>query len=155
KSRTTRQRRDEEEQEKEKAGQERHRNELRRARFWLKFVSAAAVILLVLLTQAFVSYRLAKASERESKAMELEAIAQQSLAEDPERSIRLAVQAVNATFHFRKSIVPAAEDTLHQAILSSLVRLTLRGHSSSVTGVGFSSDGKRLATASEDGTAKV
>jgi WD40 repeat protein len=44
---------------------------------------------------------------------------------------------------------------LHQAILSSLVRLTLRGHSKVVLGVAFSPDGKRLATASGDNTAKV
>jgi WD40 repeat protein len=44
---------------------------------------------------------------------------------------------------------------MHQAILSSQVRATLRGHADSVTGVAFSPDGKRLATASWDYTAKV
>ena len=33
--------------------------------------------------------------------------------------------------------------------------LTLRGHSGSVNGVAYSPDGKRLATASQDGTVQV
>ena len=57
---------------------------------------------------------------------------------------------MNATLCFGRPPVPAAEQALHQAILSSPVRVTLRGHSTSVHGVAFSPDGKRLATASAE-----
>jgi WD40 repeat protein len=109
-------------------------------------------------------YRAPKADEnaavaeremRESKARELAAFSVDGLTEDPERSILLGMQAVNATLRFGQQPVPAAEEALHRAILSSQVRLTLRGHSNSVTSVAFSPDGKRIATASDDKTAKV
>ena len=83
------------------------------------------------------------------------AFSTESLNDDPEKSILLGMQAVNATLQFGQPPVPAAEEALHQAILSSQVRMTLRGHSGTVVGVAYSPDGKRLATASDDETAKV
>jgi WD40 repeat protein len=97
----------------------------------------------------------AQRNARESKARELAALANESLNEDPERSILLGMQAMNATLRYGQPSLPAAEDALRQAILSSQVRLTLRGHAGFVDGVAFSPDGKRLATASWDSTAKV
>jgi uncharacterized protein with WD repeat len=97
----------------------------------------------------------AQRNARESRARELAAFSAESLRDDPEKSILLGMQAVNPTLQFGQPPVPAAEDALHQAILSSQVRMTLRGHSSVVEGVAFSPDGKLIATASEDQTAKV
>ena len=74
---------------------------------------------------------------------------------DPEKSILLAMQAVNATVGFSLPPVPAATTTLHSAILGSQVRMTLRGHEHGVNSVAFSPDGRRLATASDDQTAKI
>jgi hypothetical protein len=54
------------------------------------------------------------------------------------------MQAVNATLRFGQSPLQAAEETLLQAILSSQVRLTLRGHTGGVNGVAYSPDGKRI-----------
>jgi WD40 repeat protein len=125
-------------------------------------VSAAASVFLVLAVAAVVfavqanrQTRLAQSNARQSRGREVAAYATQSLDDDPEKSILLAMQAVNATLRFGQRPVPAAEEALHQAILSSQVRVTLRGHSYSVYGVAFSPDGKRLATASGDQTAKV
>jgi len=97
----------------------------------------------------------AQRNARESKARELAAFAIGSLREDPEKSIVLGMYAVNATLRFGEAPLPAAEDSLHQAILSSFVRLTLRGHTDVVSDVVFSPDGKRIATSSWDKTAKV
>ena len=97
----------------------------------------------------------AQLNANESKARELAAFATESLGEDPERSILLGMQAINATLRYGQPPVPAAEDALHQAILSSQVRLTLRGHSGFVYGVAFSPDGKYLTTSGYDHTAKV
>jgi WD40 repeat protein len=118
-------------------------------------VAVAFLIAVGLAVYAFSQKNIAQRNARESKARELVTYATQSVSEDPERSILLAMQAVNATFRFGQVPVPAAEEALHQAILSSQIRLTLRGHTGPVGGVAFSSDGKRLATASQDGTAKV
>src|SRR5579864_3259546 len=54
---------------------------------------------------------------RDAKARELVAFSSASRSEDPETSILLGMQAVNATFQFGQSAVPAAEEALHQAIL--------------------------------------
>ena len=94
-------------------------------------------------------------NERESKARELAAYANGNLSEDLRRASFSGMQAVNANLQYGEPPVPAAEEALHQAILSSQVRMTLRGHSGLVQAVAYSPDGKRLATASDDRTVKV
>ena len=99
---------------------------------------------------------IAEQNARESKAGELAALSTGSLAEDdPERSILLAMQAANATMSHGQGPLPSAEEALHQAILLSPIRMTLRGHAGPLWVAAFSPDGKRLATASADQTAKV
>ena len=114
-------------------------------------IGAVAVAALIAVGLAIYTVR----NARESNARELAAFSSESLSDDPEKSILLAMQAVNATLRFGQTPVPAAEEALHQAILSSQVRVTQRGHSGGVLAVVFGPDGKRLATASEDRTAKV
>jgi WD40 repeat protein/energy-coupling factor transporter ATP-binding protein EcfA2 len=97
----------------------------------------------------------AQRSARESSSGELAAFATESLADDPEKGILLGMHAVNATRQFGQGPLPASLESLHQAILSSLVRKSLKGHTSIVTSVAWSPDGKRLATASWDQTARV
>src|ERR1700741_572357 len=92
---------------------------------------------------------------RKSKTRELAAFSTESLIDDLEKTILPGMQAVKATLRFGQPPVAAADKALYQATLTSQVRMTLRGHSSGVDGVAFSPDGKRLATASWDHTAKV
>ena len=61
--------------------------------------------------------RIAQQNERESKARELAALSTESLSEDPEKSILLGMQAVNATLRFGQLALPPAEEALHQALL--------------------------------------
>ncbi|MEP7136923.1 MAG: protein kinase [Chloroflexota bacterium] len=74
---------------------------------------------------------------------------------DPERSILLALQAVNKTYTIDHKVLPEAEDALHRAVQASRLELTLSGHTDTVWKAVFSPDGKLIATGSQDGTAKI
>ena len=94
----------------------------------------------------------------QGKYGEVEPLYRRALAirdQDPERSIIPAMHAVNATVDFSEPAVPVTEDSLQRAIVSSQVRLTLRGHKKSVYSVAFSRDGKTLASGSDDNTVKL
>src|SRR5271166_4731395 len=131
------------------------RRELHQARKLQRIFGAVAAVFLVLLVLAWVFYRRAEKASHESKARELAAYATDSLDEDRQRSTLLGMQAVNATLQFGQPPVPAAEEALHQAFFSTQAWLTLKGHNGYVLSVAWSPDGKRLATGSDDHTAKV
>ncbi len=91
---------------------------------------------------------------RVSKSFELAADSLVLRSTDPEKSILLAMQAVNASLNYDLPSMPSVT-ALHSAIFTSFLRKTLRGHEDNVNSVAYSPDGKHLATASADGTAKV
>jgi WD40 repeat protein len=91
----------------------------------------------------------------EANAGRLAAYATGSLDEDPERSVALAMYAVDATLRFHEPALPAAVSALHAAILASPARLALTGHTAAITRIKIRRDGKRIVTASQDKTAKV
>ena len=83
---------------------------------------------------------------RISSARELAAAAVANLDVDPERSILLALAAVDAT---DRTALPEAEEALHRALQESRVVLTVpQGRA-----IAMSADGSRFATTGEDGTA--
>ena len=88
-------------------------------------------------------------------ARELSVNAVNNLSADPERSILLALQAVSVGSAGGKPVLVEAEEALHRAVQESRLQLTLRGHTAGLYRVAHSPDGKRLATASIDKTAKV
>ena len=88
---------------------------------------------------------------RIATARELAAAAVANLDVDPERSILLALAAVDATWKADRTVVPEAEEALHRALQESRVVLTVpQGRA-----IAVSADGKRFATTGEDGTATV
>ncbi len=97
----------------------------------------------------------AQTASRIATSRELAAAALSNLNVDPERSILLALQAVSITYSVDQTLLPEAEDALHRAVLASRARLTLCCHAESVVTAAYSPDGTRIATASQDGTAKV
>lgn len=82
-----------------------------------------------------------------------ESIARQSLAvseQDPDLSLTLAVTALSECWP-----TSAARRALTIALAASRVRLVLHGHAGAVRAVAWSPSGMMLATASDDGTARV
>jgi WD40 repeat protein len=77
-----------------------------------------------------------------------------ALQSDPELGLLLAMEAVSVTYQADGIYTVEADSALRQALANPLLQ-TLRGHSESVNCGVFSSDGKRILTASDDGTARL
>jgi WD40 repeat protein/transcriptional regulator with XRE-family HTH domain len=119
------------------------------------FLAGALALALIAATFANAFARNAQQQALISSVRELSNAAILNLEVDPERSILLALQAVNKTLAIDRGAQPEAEDALHRAVQASRVELTLRGHTDVVWSAVFSPDGTRVATASADGTAKI
>jgi WD40 repeat protein len=88
-----------------------------------------------------------RSDQAQSRALAAEATGQ--LRVNPELGLLLAREAV------RVAPTIEARAALWQALLESRIRLTLRGHQTSVAAAAFNSDGNRIVTASLDGTARI
>jgi WD40 repeat protein/basic membrane lipoprotein Med (substrate-binding protein (PBP1-ABC) superfamily) len=97
----------------------------------------------------------AQNQQRVSFSRELAAAAISNLEVDPERSILLAMQAVTETYSIDNTWTTEAEDALRRSLQISRLQLTLGDRTSRIWGVAFSPDGRRLAAAGNDGTARV
>jgi WD40 repeat protein len=107
-------------------------------------------------TRAVSNAKTAQANEKEAKrqasiaqARELAAVSIANLELDPDLSLHLAVQSLTDTY------TRQGEDALRRTLLSPPVEFILMGHSKAVYSVAYDADGKRLVTASEDGTARI
>ncbi len=130
----------------------------RRARY---LTSAFCVALVMALTAVFFGAQArqttitAQYQQRLATARELAAAALNNLTIDPERSILLALQSVTTTRAVDGSVLPEAEEALHQAIVASPLRMTLTGHGTRMLSADYSPDGKHVATIGDDGTISV
>ena len=111
---------------------ERHEHEVqeqlqreRRARRRVTWALGAAALLLAIATfagaTALLSRNEAEQERRTATARELAAASTASLIDDPERSILLALAAVDETRSRGDSVLPEAESALHQAVTSSRI----------------------------------
>jgi len=139
----------------EKARAEEQASSLKRLRQRGVFLAGAVALALVAAIVAAAFANNAQQQALTSSVRELSSAANLNLEVDPERSILLALQAVSKTYIIDHTVLPEAEDALHRAVQASRIELTLRGHTDVVWSAVFSPDGKRVATASADGTAKI
>jgi WD40 repeat protein/DNA-binding SARP family transcriptional activator len=111
-----------------------------------------------------VAFNRQAAAGREARialARELAAGAVAAVEVDPERSILLALQAVNTTREAEGTVLPEAEETLHRAVQANrtLVTVTRTENLHIVVGgpggVAFSRDGATVATPADHNTAKI
>ncbi len=125
----------------------------------LRWVAIGSSLLLVVMIGlavfAFSQRDVAENERRIAFARELSVNSVNNLTVDPERSILLALQAIASSSADGKPVLREAEEALHRAVQASRLQLTLRGHTGGLNDVAFSPDGKRLATASNDKSAKV
>lgn len=127
--------------------QEQAASQLRKRALYLRIAFLAAILLAV--TAVFFGIQSQNAS-RVAASRELTAAALNNLESDPERSILLAMEALNSAETIE------AEDALHQAVLASRIRLVIPAHAPGTPiSVDFSPDGTRIVTASNDETANV
>ena len=139
----------------EKARAEEQASSVKRLRQRGAFLAGALALAMV---AAIIAGVLANNSQQQaiiSSVRELSSAANLNLEVDPERSVLLAMEAVNKTYANDHTVLPEAEEALHSAVQASRIELTLRGHTDVVWSAVYSQDGKKIATASSDGTAKV
>jgi len=146
----------------EKARADEHAQSANRLRGRNRLVTTIGVIALILAMLAGLfgirsSQNAVRAAQQTRAALSREwaAAAVSNIGVDPDRSILLAMQAVNITYSVDKGYTREAEEALHRAVDTQQSYLALRGHTRGVNDVVFSPDGTRVATASLDGTAKI
>ena len=127
------------------------RRSIVRLRAMVAILTAAALVASGLTAFAFSQRERAQREARIAAARELAAAAVANLDVDPERSILLALEAVDVTWEADRMAVPEAEEALHRALQRSRVLLTVPQSG----GLDVSADGTRFGTTGEDGTATV
>jgi WD40 repeat protein/transcriptional regulator with XRE-family HTH domain len=117
-----------------------------RQRFF--FLASAFTLAITLVVVVVFFWRQASQNALEARSREIASAAINNLADDPERSILLALQAI------KTSHTVEAENALHRSIMESRLRLVLH-HDGEVWSVAYSPDGRLIGTASQDKTARI
>jgi WD40 repeat protein/class 3 adenylate cyclase len=123
-SRQQRDRAHKEEQARQAHEEELERRSFRRLRALVAVLGVAAVLAIGLTLFATRQSSRAAAEERTATARELAAASAASLEVDPERSILLALEAIDETRSVDGTVIPEAEDALHRAVAASRIVLT-------------------------------
>ena len=134
---------------------ETQRRSTSRLRIRNRVITTVASIAVILALLAGVFGVRAETEKKVAISRELAIAAVNNLEVDPQRSILLALQAVSVTRDADKSVLPEAESALHRAVQASRVLRIIHAHTDMIYGLDISRDGKRLASGSDDGTAKI
>lgn len=125
----------------------------------LRWLAAGLVIFLLAAgVAAFLAWQQTRRAEQQARlttARELAGAATINLDVEPERSILLALQAVDVTYDYDKTVTREAENALHRAVSASRLLLTLGGDAGSIGDLKISPDGTSLAAGSLDGIGRV
>ncbi len=114
------------------------------------YLAGALVIALLMAFTAILFGRQAQTASRLATSRELAAAAIGNLEVDPERSILLALKALDSSHTIE------AEDALHRAVQASRLVMVIQAHEPGAPGmIAFSPDGKQLVTAASDETVRV
>jgi WD40 repeat protein/energy-coupling factor transporter ATP-binding protein EcfA2 len=116
---------------------------------------ALAIFLVIALVVGAVAVSERNRAEREGQvatARELAAAATANLDVDPELSVNLALAAVDRSRAGEGSVLPEAEQALHDAVTASRAALRVPGVGGAVE---WSPDGKRVAAARPEGTVDI
>jgi YD repeat-containing protein len=100
------------------------RRSVRRLRAIVAVLAVAALVAGALTVFAVGQQRNAHAQERNATARELAAASVTNLEVDPERSILLALEAIDVTRSADGTVLPEAEEALHQAVIASRIVVT-------------------------------
>jgi WD40 repeat protein/basic membrane lipoprotein Med (substrate-binding protein (PBP1-ABC) superfamily)/DNA-binding SARP family transcriptional activator len=120
-------------------------------------IGLSVIVLITLFTAGFALQQRDRASNEAhlAKSRELAAAAISNLEVDAQLSTLLALEAVEETDGFGLPVPREAQEALHRAVQASRVERVLRGHDDQIYGVAYSPDGSLVASASQDGTARV
>ncbi|HEX5936411.1 MAG TPA: BTAD domain-containing putative transcriptional regulator [Actinomycetota bacterium] len=113
-----------EEQARQAHEEELERRSFRRLRALVAVLAVAAVVAIGLTFYATRQGNRAASEERTATARELAAASAANLEVDPERSILLALEAIEVTRSVDGSVLPEAEEALHHAMIASRIVLT-------------------------------
>jgi WD40 repeat protein/class 3 adenylate cyclase len=126
-SRAERDRRQAEEVAREAHERNLERRSVRRLRAIVAVLTVAALVAAGLTVFATGQQREAQAQERNATARELASASVANLEVDPERSILLALEAIDVTRSADGTALPEAEEALHRAVIASRLVLTVQG----------------------------
>ena len=121
----------------------------RRQRIVFVATATALVVSLAATVVAVVQRNQANDQKEQAQVQALLGSARAELALDPSLGARLAVEA------YARRATPITEALLRKSMVAVGQRTTLKGHGATVNDAAFSPDGKRIVTASDDGTAEV
>ena len=124
---------------------------LRQRGWWLAGALGIAAVLAIV---AVTSRQQAIHDGRIAFARELAAAATANLEVDPERSTLLALRAISVTLEAGNVMLPEVESVLHRAVSELHLQFRLQ-HDAQVSDINYSPDGKLVATASRDKTARL
>jgi WD40 repeat protein/class 3 adenylate cyclase len=104
--------------------EELERRSFRRLRALVAVLAVAAIVAIGLTFYATRQSSRAAKEERTATARELAAASAANIEVDPERSILLALEAIDVTRSVDGSVLPEAEEALHQALIASRIVLS-------------------------------